>query len=91
MVQVTAAGFQAMANRHDDLQRFYAILDRLEKTLEGARRLADCSGRMSWPRRGIYFFREERDPLRQRASPAYRACRYRPAPLRDKSRANDDG
>lgn len=59
MVQVTAAGFQTMANRHDDLQRLYDILDRLEETLEGARCLADCSGRMDWPRRGVYFFREE--------------------------------
>ena len=40
------------------LVRFYALLDRLERNIGGARNLADCSGRLVWPRRGIYFFRE---------------------------------
>jgi hypothetical protein len=31
----------------------------LEDEIGGARRLADCSGRMPWPARGVYFFREE--------------------------------
>jgi hypothetical protein len=44
--------------RFDDLRRFYAALSVLEQKLGGARTLASCSGRMSWPRRGIYFFRE---------------------------------
>jgi len=46
------------ADRLDDLIRFYSILDRLEIHLGCARRLADCSGRMVWPKRGVYFFRE---------------------------------
>src|SRR5947208_10496923 len=48
-----------MSRRHNDVVRFYSILDRLEKNIGGARRLADSSGRMDWPRRGVYFFREE--------------------------------
>ena len=43
-----------------DLKRFYEILETLERKIEGARTLANCSGAkaMNWPRRGVYFFRE---------------------------------
>ncbi|MEJ8567934.1 hypothetical protein, partial [Elongatibacter sediminis] len=41
-----------------DLRRFYELLDELEKSIEGGRRLNECSGRMQWPRRGVYFFME---------------------------------
>ncbi len=44
--------------RVDDLRRFYAALDLLEQRLGGARTLARCTGRLEWPRRGVYFFRE---------------------------------
>lgn len=44
--------------RLDNLKRFYTVLTVLEKSLGGARRLSDCSGRMNWPGRGIYFFQE---------------------------------
>jgi hypothetical protein len=44
--------------RHGDLINFYAMLDKLEKNIGGARKLADCSGRLIWPKRGVYFFRE---------------------------------
>ncbi len=44
--------------RLQHLTRFYAILDQLEKTIGGARRLVDCHGRMAWPTRGVYFFCE---------------------------------
>jgi hypothetical protein len=47
-----------MGNRRDDLSRFYSITDRLEQKIGGAPTLADCSGRMVWPQRGVYFFRE---------------------------------
>ena len=49
-----------MANddRIRHLIRFYSILDVLEKNIGGARKLAECSGRIMWPRRGVYFFRE---------------------------------
>lgn len=46
-------------DRRDDLIRFYALIDRLREQGGGARRLADCSGRMNWPRRGVYFFFED--------------------------------
>jgi hypothetical protein len=44
--------------RLQHLLRFYSILDSLEKKLAGARTLADFRGRMDWPARGVYFFRE---------------------------------
>jgi hypothetical protein len=40
------------------LIRFYSILDQLERKIGGARTLAYCRGRMAWPARGVYFFRE---------------------------------
>ena len=51
------AGRQGSA-RIEDLQRFYAALDRLEERLGGKRHLSDCHGRMQWPTRGVYFFFE---------------------------------
>lgn len=44
--------------RREHLVRFYSLLDRLEKHIAGARSLAECTGRMGWPQRGVYFFRE---------------------------------
>ena len=44
--------------RLDDLKRFYEILAALERKVKGARTLTNCSGRMNWPCRGVYFFRE---------------------------------
>jgi len=43
----------------DDLQKFYSVIARLEKGLGGARTLGSCSGRLSWPKRGVYFFMED--------------------------------
>ena len=40
------------------LKRFYDLLGVLEHRIDGPRWLMDCSGRMDWPRRGVYFFRE---------------------------------
>jgi hypothetical protein len=40
------------------LTRFYELLAQLERNLGGSRRLSECSGRMDWPRLGVYFFRE---------------------------------
>ena len=44
--------------RRTHLKRFYSILDKLEHHIGGARTLSACAGRMNWPRRGVYFFRE---------------------------------
>ena len=42
-----------------DTIRFYDILKRLEKRVGGsAQALANCNGRMNWPKRGVYFFYE---------------------------------
>lgn len=45
-------------DRRSHLIRFYALLDTLEQRVGGERTLSDCSGRLAWPRRGVYFFRE---------------------------------
>lgn len=45
--------------RQVDLDRFYALLNELEKRIGGRRRLGDCDGRMDWSARGVYFFFED--------------------------------
>jgi hypothetical protein len=42
-----------------DLKRFYDLLDQLEQRVGGRRRLFECTGRLDWPHRGVYFFFEE--------------------------------
>lgn len=44
--------------RTSDIDAFYALLDALAARTGGPRRLAECSGRMVWPERGVYFFFE---------------------------------
>jgi hypothetical protein len=44
--------------RLSHLTRFYSLLDNLERKIGGPRTLAACSGRMNWPKRGVYFFCE---------------------------------
>ena len=38
--------------------RFYDLLTGLAANLGGCRQLSECSGRMDWPPRGVYFFFE---------------------------------
>lgn len=45
-------------SRLDHLKRLYVLLDELSDKLGGPRLLSECSGRMDWPTRGIYFFME---------------------------------
>jgi hypothetical protein len=45
-------------SRTDDIKQFYDILSSLERRLGGPRILDDCTGRMGWPRQGVYFFFE---------------------------------
>jgi hypothetical protein len=45
--------------RVSDLQSFYGLLGSLVERVGGARTLAACSGRLGWPRRGVYFFMED--------------------------------
>jgi hypothetical protein len=49
-----------------DLDRFYALLVRLERAIGGTRTLAACDGRMGWPARGVYFFFERNQGLERR-------------------------
>ncbi len=54
-----ACMFKQMSDtRKRHLQYFYDLMAELEEKLGGARRLSQCHGRMGWPRRGVYFFRE---------------------------------
>jgi hypothetical protein len=46
------------SERREHLVRLYCIIDCFEQVIGGVRRLADCSGQMEWPPRGVYFFRE---------------------------------
>ena len=46
-------------SRLDDVAKFYAIVDRLQKSNGGSRMLFSCGGRLSWPQRGVYFFMED--------------------------------
>jgi hypothetical protein len=43
-------------SRSADLDRFYGILADLAARVDGPRRLADCTGHLNWPDRGIYLF-----------------------------------
>jgi hypothetical protein len=45
--------------RLDDLKRFYDILGVLNERSGGTRLLCECSGKLSWPQRGVYFFMED--------------------------------
>ena len=45
-------------SRIADVEKFYQLMEKLEDTLGGPRNLFECSGRMSWPNRGVYFFQE---------------------------------
>ena len=47
-----------MSDRIQDLDRFYGLLAELEQTIGGPRILSECSGRIDWPERGVYFFQE---------------------------------
>lgn len=46
-------------SRGADLERFYAGLQQIEHAVGGARTLAESTGRMEWPGRGVYFFMEQ--------------------------------
>jgi len=46
------------AERLGHLRLLYALIDDLALFSGGPRRLSDCTGRMAWPSRGVYFFLE---------------------------------
>ena len=71
--------------RTSDLVRFYSILRELEKKLARKLILADCSGRMDWPKRGIYFF-FERSQLRSDTGSGLRVTRIGTHALKKESK-----
>jgi hypothetical protein len=47
------------SERLGHLEGFYDLIARLERRIGGARTLAACNGKVEWPERGVYFFRED--------------------------------
>lgn len=45
-------------NRRDQLNEFYRLINEIESRLCDKRYLRDCTGKMNWPRKGVYFFFE---------------------------------
>ena len=45
-------------SRVEDTAKFYALLQELERSKDRKRTLADCDGKIDWPRQGVYFFFE---------------------------------
>lgn len=77
--------FDPAPQRLADLRRFYALMDELARRTGGPRRLAECSGRMEWPPRGVYFFMEP-DEVRRESGEGLRIVRVGTHALKDQSR-----
>lgn len=45
-----------MMQRKRDLDRLYQLLSSLQEQVGGYRTLKNCTGRMDWPEKGLYFF-----------------------------------
>lgn len=73
------------AKRVQHLTRFYSAIEMLEHRLGGARHLMDCNGRMLWPARGVYFFKEAGE-LRSGSGVGARIVRVGTHALAEKSR-----
>lgn len=73
------------AQRLADLRRFYALMDELARRTGGPRRLADCSGSLDWPPRGVYFFMEPGE-VRRESGEGSRIVRVGTHALKDGSR-----
>lgn len=77
--------FDPAPQRLSDLRRFYALLDDLARRTGGPHRLADCSGRLEWPQRGVYFFMEPGE-MRRESGEGLRIVRVGTHALKDQSR-----
>lgn len=73
------------AQRLADLRRFYALMDDLARRTGGPRLLSDCSGRLDWPPRGVYFFMEPGE-VRRDSGEGPRIVRVGTHALKDGSR-----
>jgi len=68
------------------INRFYEILVDLEDRLGGCKRLSECSGKMNWPRRGVYFFFEHGE--KRSHGPGFRVVRVGTHALKRGSRTS---
>ena len=50
--------------RKQNIVSFYKLINELEDIIGGRRYLRDCNGRMNFPDRGVYFFFEEGEHLK---------------------------
>ncbi len=73
--------------RAEDLRRFYAALSTLQHKSGGPRTLGLCSGRMKWPRRGVYFFSEPGEE-RSDSGNGLRVVRIGTHALKDRSKTS---
>ena len=69
------------------LRRFYDLMALLVGRAGGTRRLLDCTGRMDWPQRGVYFFFEG-DERRSDTGEGLRVVRVGTHALKTGSRTN---
>ena len=67
------------------LTQFYTVLERLRQGVGGARLLSECTGRMDWPSRGVYFFYEPNE-IRSDSDTAPRVVRVGTHALTSSSR-----
>jgi len=72
-------------SRLEDVRRFYELIDDLRVRLASAITLADCNGRLAWPRRGVYFF-FEKDEYRSNSGTGPRVVRVGTHALTERSR-----
>ena len=82
---VTAANLAP--DRIADTLRFYDLLERIAGRTGGYRTLASCDGRMTWPRRGVYFFFEDGEK-RSEPSHGHRVVRVGTHALKPASQAS---
>ncbi len=73
-------------SRLADLERFYALIDRLRSRLGGTRTLADLRSFRDWPPRGVYFFFEPGE-VRHESGEGMRIVRVGTHALGDGSRS----
>jgi hypothetical protein len=73
-------------SRRADINRFYGVLEQIQRNEGGFRYLHDCTGSSGWPARGLYFFFEEGE-YREDAH-SLRVVRVGTHALTDTSRTN---
>ncbi len=62
-------GLNREAALEADLRRFYRIVRKLWLAQKKGRRIADCSGKLSWPERGVYLVLDGETAISERSIP----------------------